>query len=236
SYNLNKYNLYAGCSMFVFIFSIFLILFYYYTNEILGLKISIIIFIINFILILVLVKKYEKFIQGLQGEKMVFYELLELVKDGYDLYPSFPCDKFDIDFILVSTKGLFVIEVKNPLKKSKDDKIVFSENKLRILYNDGKSSVLNNRDPIKQVKNNAECFSFYLKNLIGKSIDVKSVILFPGFLVEEYIKNDLIVLNPKRFVVFVKSLPDSLSKSEINEINVAIKSRLKHIHDEIWKE
>lgn len=235
-FKISRYSIYAGICFSVFIIAFGLSVLFFWARESLGLRLSVFILILDIILFMVVAKNHEKFIQGLQGEKMVFYELLELVKDGYDLYSSVPCDKFDMDFILVSAKGVFIIEVKNPLKKSKDDKIIFSENKLRILYNDGKSSVLNNRDPIKQVKNNAECFSFYLKNLIGKSIDVKSVILFPGFLVEEYIKNDLIVLNPKRFVVFVKSLPDSLSKSEINEINVAIKSRLKHIHDEIWKE
>ncbi|MEW6012868.1 MAG: hypothetical protein AB1602_05660, partial [Elusimicrobiota bacterium] len=93
------------------------------------------------------------------------------------------------------------------------------------------------KNPVEQAVSNSAWLEIYLKNLIGKKISfIKPVVLFPGFLVEEYISEKIVILNPKRFESYIESLPDILSESEINQINVAIKAKLKHIHDEIWKE
>lgn len=183
-FKISRYSIYAGICFSVFIIAFGLSVLFFWARESLGLRLSVFILILDIILFMVVAKNHEKFIQGLQGEKMVFYELMGLIKKGYDLYASFPGEKFDIDFILVSSKGVFVIEVKNPLKRFPEDKIIYSENKIKILHKDGEISIFNRKNPVEQAISNSAWLEIYLKNLIGKKISfIKPVVLFPGFLV-----------------------------------------------------
>lgn len=98
-------------------------------------------------------------------------------------------------------------------------------------------SSLFKKSPVKQLFLNKDWFRRYMKSLISIKDDyIKSVILFHGFIVEEYIGNEFVVFNSKRFDSFIKKLHDIILESEIKEINAVIKSRLKYIDDEIWKE
>ncbi len=97
---------------------------------------------------------------GSDGEKLVAEELLELVKQGSAILNDVQGDKFNIDHVVISTHGIYLIETKTyskPIKK--ESTISFdSEN----VFVDGR---VVDRRPIRQAK----ALSKWLQELLQKS-------------------------------------------------------------------
>jgi len=74
----------------------------------------------------------RRYIQGLEGEKRVYDELVPLIRNGYHVLSSFPGQRFDVDFVVLGPAGIFAVEVKNPTKYSGTDKIVFKNGRLSL--------------------------------------------------------------------------------------------------------
>lgn len=175
-----------------------------------------------------------KYVQGLEGEKLVHDELEPIIRDGYHIINAFPGDKFDIDFVVVGPAGVYAIEVKNPSKFAAEDWIVYESGALYIKSKKaGRSIPLRAKDPIKQARRGGEWLTRYLSDVLGRRVQcVRSVVLFPRFLVEDHIEPDLMVLNPKRFVYeHLPKAPQSLASHEIGNIVTALRARIKTVDD-----
>ena len=98
--------------------------------------------------------------QGLDGERAVGEFLERLREDGAIVYHDIVGDKFNIDHVVLSTKGIFAIETKTFSKYSKGNPKVHYEN--GNLYLDG---IGNKNEILVQVK--AE--STWLRNMLHES-------------------------------------------------------------------
>jgi len=175
-----------------------------------------------------------KYLQGLEGEKLVHDELEPIIRDGYHIINAFPGDKFDIDFVVVGPSGVYAIEVKNPSKFAAEDWIVYEAGSLYIKSKKaGRSIPLRAKDPIKQARRGGEWLTRYLSDVLGRRVQcVRSVVLFPRFLVEDHIEPDLMVLNPKRFVYeHLPKAQQTLAPHEIGNIVTALRARIKTVDD-----
>jgi hypothetical protein len=137
---------------------------------------------------------------GLEGEREVADELENLMRRGCYVYHDLQCEgdnsnKFNIDHVIVSTYGIYVIETKAYSKpKSGPAEVIFDGN---IVTLTGKSP---DSKPIQQAINNAR----WLRDQIyektdRKSFDVTAIVVFPGWLVPaDQIKrgNGVWVMNP----------------------------------------
>lgn len=176
----------------------------------------------------------SRFLQGLEGEKYVYDELLPLVRDGWHIINSFPGDNFDIDFVLVGPGGIFAVEVKNPSKYGADDTISFHNGKLWLRSPiGGYSKPFTRKDPIKQVRRASQWLKRYLSETTGWDVEhVRSLILFPGFMVNEHIEPDLLVLNPKRFVSeYAPKIPEVYDAGEMAQLAAALRWRVKAVSE-----
>lgn len=192
------------------------------------------IFCAAFVGVMVSYKFAMRYVQGLEGERIVHDELEPIIRDDYHIINAFPAEKFDIDFVVVGPSGVYAIEVKNPTKFCATDRIVFQNGLLIIKSDKTKRTIpLHRKDPIRQARKGGEWLARYLSEVLGKRVQgLKSVVLFPKFLVDDHIEQDLWVLNPKRFVYeHLPKAPKVLASHEIGNIVSALRARVKTVSD-----
>lgn len=152
--------------------------------------------------------------QGRDGEKAVGQYLDLLRETGAKIFHDIPGDGFNLDHVVVSSSGIYVIETKT---YSKPD-----NGRARMIY-DGASlsfnGVKNNDKPIIQVKAGAHWLKELLKESTGRAYSMKPVVVFPGWFIEstsEARNSDVWVLNPKALPTFISNSKEQLSSEEVN--------------------
>lgn len=150
--------------------------------------------------------------QGFKGEIDVAQEIDNLREKGYKIYHDILADDFNLDHVIVSKKGVFVIETKTyskPIKGNQD--ILFDGKKINI------AGLGIQTQPLIQVKS----ASNWLKNTIlqstGKIFFIKPVLVFPGWYVKisNHCKiSDIWVLNPKAIGLYIERMPDIISNED----------------------
>ena len=154
---------------------------------------------------------------GLQGERVVADILDEIkVGGGYVLHDLVGGD-FNIDHVLLTRQGVFVIETKTWSKYvGKDQKIYYDGETVKV------ESFSPPKNPTLQAKANAKWIGDLLKASTGKSYPVRPVVVFPGWyvnLVEGSKKAEVWVLSPKMLSGFIKAEDKRL---EANEVSLAL--------------
>jgi hypothetical protein len=116
--------------------------------------------------------------------------------------------------VLVAPSGVNVIETKTYSKPDKGQaRIVYTGDTL-IHHNGFKDD-----KPIIQVKAAANWLKQVIKESTGKDIDVKKVVLFPGWFIEptaESKQSDVWVLNPKALPAFISNSREQLVNEDLN--------------------
>ena len=146
------------------------------------------------------------------GEKLVAEELIELIRQGATVFHDVRGHKFNIDHVVISPHGIFLIETKTyskPIKK--EAKISFDESHVFI---DGKEY---ERNPIEQVKASTRWLQDLLKESTGVKFPIRPVILFPGWWTDPIKRGqDIWILNPKALPTFVSNEPIVLKDSDVH--------------------
>jgi len=126
----------------------------------------------------------HNYLLGLDGETFVGQQLNHLMLLGCRVFHDFGTAKQgNIDHIVVSPTGVFVIETKGKYKPDKkrgkaDAKVIYDGKKLKF------SDVFETDHPIQQAKELAITLSKELSGSIGKKIPVTPVVALPGWWVE----------------------------------------------------
>ena len=156
---------------------------------------------------------------GRDGERLVG-ELLErrFAARGARVLHDIPGDGFNLDHVLITPQGVFVIETKTRSKPSRGDAQV-------TLEADGISvgGFPLERDPISQVQRACRWLSELLEESTGKPVNVRGVVVFPGWFVEPMSQQWLTagrpwVLEPKALPSFVGHEPVALADADISMI------------------
>ena len=149
---------------------------------------------------------------GRDGERLVGQLLESLRADGAIVLHDIPGDGFNVDHLVVSDRGILVVETKTIYKPTSNARISFAGD--QILY-DGKKP---RRDPIRQVRAQAKWITDLLAESTGRHFPVRSALLFPQWWVEpapESIRKDVWVLEPKALPAFLKNEPRRLTPEDV---------------------
>ncbi len=161
-------------------------------------------------------KEIDLLKQGRDGEKAVGQYLENFREAGMKVHHDIIGDDFNIDHILISTKGVYLIETKTyskPLKGKTEiefDGLDFYYNGVK--YNDN-------------IQVQVMAGSTWLKNLIEeltvKKVDVKPVVVFPGWFVKMTRKHnsDIWALNPRNLQTFINNQNEIISKEDVQLIS-----------------
>ena len=153
---------------------------------------------------------------GMEGEKVVGQLLEELRASGATVFHDICAKDFNVDHVVVSPKGIFVIETKTRSKPA--------GTRVTVRYDGEKLSVNGNapsRDSIKQVLAISAWVQELVKKSTGKSFPVRPVVLFPGWYVEPENANaqdKVWVLNPKCLLSFIQHENVDLPPEDVNLI------------------
>lgn len=153
---------------------------------------------------------------GMEGERSVGQSLEGLRANGAIVFHDIPAKRFNVDHIVVSPKGVYVIETKTRRKPAgRRATVTFDGENVLV---DGISP---DRDPVQQAK----AISSWVQELIwestGKSFPVKPVVLFPGWYVDAInpaAHRKVWVLNPKNLPSFMEHVNDGISPEDVKLI------------------
>lgn len=174
------------------------------------------------------IRKYNKLIQnaklGRDGEREVGQALEELRANGYAIFHDIVGDNFNVDHVVVTPFGIFVVETKTYSMSTRGlQKITFDG---RTITQTGKQP---DERPVKQTIINAEWICKELKESTGKSFFVFPVLVFPGWFVintTNYNKN-IWVLNPKQLRGMIPKRPQSLTLEEMHMVSFHLSRFMK---------
>ncbi len=156
-------------------------------------------------------KRFKALKLGLEGEKTVGQYLEELRSQGCRVFHDIVGNGFNIDHVVVSPHGIFVIETKTHSKPRGDARVTFDGE--RILVN----GIEPERNAVRQVRAAGDWLRDLLTESTSRRFSIKCAVVFPGWFVEESAKNksDVWVLNPERLCGFIKSEPLLLKSEDI---------------------
>jgi hypothetical protein len=157
-------------------------------------------------------KKLKNLKLGRDGERAVG-QYLELFREsGCHVFHDIIGNSFNVDHVLISTKGLFVIETKTYSKPATgNSKIHFNGKEILINGNSTHSDI------ITQATAATAFIQKVLKNSTGKDFLPFPVVLFPGWYVEGDGNNQgrMWVLEPKAFKKFVDRQTQKYSPEDV---------------------
>lgn len=171
-------------------------------------------------------KKISSLKQARDGEKTVAEYLEELRADGCYILHDLPGKNFNIDHIIISTKGIFAVETKTRSKSTeKDEIVVFNGQTIKV-----------GEFETSEITRQAEAERVSLKKIIegatGKAFHVRSIVTFPGWFVKitgRDQEGNLFVLNPNFFAKFIKQQPEMLSNEEVKQVVSQLERYIRNV-------
>ena len=160
--------------------------------------------------------KLKNLKQGRDGEKAVGQYLENFRANGIKVLHDIKGDSFNIDHVVISTKGVYLIETKTyskPIKGNAD--IVFDGQKL---FFNGKSY---DDSIIIQVKAEKKWLSDLIEELTARKFPVQPVIAFPGWFVKMTNTNDsgIWALNPRGLPTFLNNQQEVMTQEDVQLIS-----------------
>ena len=157
-------------------------------------------------------KEMKRLRLGRDGERAVAEQLDTVKKQGAIVFHDLLADGFNLDHVVLSTRGVFVVETKTRSKPMKGSPSVTFDGKT-LLVNGLKPE----RDPVAQVQGNARWLAEMLRAGTGKEFPVRPVVLFPGWFVEPIPRGRSVwVLNPKALPSFIQQEPIQMRESDLH--------------------
>jgi len=155
-------------------------------------------------------REWEALRLGRDGEREVGQKLEALRKDGYEVFHDIIGDGFNIDHVVIGPAGIFTVETKTHRKRAGNPLVIFDGNKVLI---DGLEP---DRNPVVQAKAQASWLRELLSESTGHKYDVRPVIVYPGWFVDEKHpgKKTIWVINPKRLPSFLDHEPVQLTPED----------------------
>ena len=150
--------------------------------------------------------------QAMEGERAVGQFLERLRGQGFQVFHDVVGTGFNVDHVLVGPAGVFTIETKTWSKPiTGKSQLTFDGETIQV------GSFVPNRDPVVQSKAQASWLKALLLESTGKSMDVRPVIVFPGWFVTNSTKTlkDIWVLEPKALPHFLDNEPNRLSREDV---------------------
>ena len=161
-------------------------------------------------------KEASSYKLGHQGEVAVGQYLERMREDGAQVFHDLQGDGFNVDHVVVCSKGILVIETKTWSKpESGQAKITYDGAILR------KNGIPVKDDPVTQVEAASKYVSTVLTESTGKRFKTQPVLTFPGWYVDNQVgfhPGEVWLLSTKGLPEFIRNRKDVLPSSDISLI------------------
>ena len=157
-------------------------------------------------------KEIKQLKLGRDGERVVAEQLDVLKQQGAIVLHDLIGDGFNLDHVVLSRQGVFVVETKTRSKPAKRSPTVTFDGKTLLV--DGFEP---ERNPVTQAQGNARWLAQMLRASTGKEFPVRPVVLFPGWFVERSPKGSSVwVLNPQALPSFIQHERTRIIESDLH--------------------
>jgi hypothetical protein len=152
---------------------------------------------------------------GRDGEQAVGQYLEEMRASGSRVLHDVVAEGFNLDHVVLSRRGFFVIETKTRSKPvGREARITLTDNSVRV---DGFAP---DRDPIQQVQAGARWLARVLEESTGKRFSIRGAVVFPGWFVEPMSAAWRAaglpwVLEPKALPKFIECEPEQFAAEDV---------------------
>ncbi|TAL28347.1 MAG: NERD domain-containing protein [Nitrospirae bacterium] len=167
---------------------------------------------------------------GREGERVVGEHLDMLREKGYKIFHDIVGENFNIDHVIISTKGIFVIETKTFSKPNdKDARIHFNGREITV----DRQKLSNNY--IDQATASSKWLRNLLKESTGKEFPIKPGIVFPGWFIEtteEGKKSSCWVLNPRALPQYIENEKTSITMEDASLASYHLSRYIRAIEEE----
>jgi hypothetical protein len=156
---------------------------------------------------------------GRDGERAIG-QYLEQVRGGdARVFHDLVGDDFNLDHVLVSTKGIFAIETKTWSKPIRGEATITYDG--QHLFANGQKR---DRDPIKQAIAQAQWLRDLVKQGTGRAFAVRPVVVFPGWYVQSEATSagkskGVWLLNPKALPEFISAERPSMTAEDVKLVS-----------------
>ena len=150
--------------------------------------------------------------QGRDGEMAVGQYLEGLREAGSRIFHDVPASNFNLDHVVVSIHGIFVVETKTITKPRPDAKVVYDGERVTV------AGWEPDRDPVRQAAAEADWLARLLKESTGRLFPVRGVVVYPGWWVDQTNKQrrrEVWVLEPKALPAYIEHAPATLTPDEV---------------------
>lgn len=161
-------------------------------------------------------KRIRSILQGRDGEREVGALLEDLRQSGCSIIHDLVGDGFNIDHIVISTRGIFCIETKTLSKPPGDAKATYDGERL-IIPGLGDYS-----QAVHQARASASSLQKLCLSLTGQNYSIRPVVCLPGW----YISSDIPgwryatwVFNPAQVTQFIRGAPESICSTDVHALN-----------------
>lgn len=162
---------------------------------------------------------------GYKGERVVAEELNRLLAEGFAVFHDLPFNGYNIDHVVVGTRGVFVVETKTRSKRTD----ARWEKKATAVF-DGRSIRFNDSvevNAVKQARVNAREVANWLSAATGERVEAQAILAVPGWWIDDAPPIDgLTARNPARIAKFVTRFPESaISPAQLRRIIYQVEHR-----------
>ena len=166
---------------------------------------------------------------GLRGEQAVAEALNEVADCGYRSFHDLPGGAdWNIDHITVGARGVFLIETKARRKRRTRD----GQTTYRVTYDGERLHFPSGTDKnaVAQALRNAKWLSDYLHKKTGEPVEVKPLVVLPGWYVD-YAKGNfrVEVMNAKYLVGFLRGQQERIEPPQVKRIITALDEKCRDV-------
>lgn len=169
----------------------------------------------------------EKLRLGLRGEQAVAEAINELREVGFRAFHDLqPTGTWNLDHVLVGTRGLFVIETKARSKHP-----TRTEQQIHEVVYDGEALLFPNgsldRAALVQAQRNAAWLADFVAKKTAEITPAKALVVLPGWFVTTKGDYPVKVMNSTYLVGFLRRQPESISPAQVRRIVAALDEKCR---------
>ena len=172
-------------------------------------------------------KKAKNYKLGRDGEKVVGEYLDRLRANGYRVYHDIPGDGWNIDHVVISTRGVFTIETKTRSKPMTGEPLVTFNGK-SVSVDGGPED----ERPIRQSLAQSKQLRTMLKEWTGNDFAVRAVVVYPGWYVRHDSGSkgaDVWVLNPKALHKWIEHEDEVVPVDRVKQAATALSKYVRGV-------
>ena len=165
---------------------------------------------------------------GFDAELAVGQELDQLMRTGAAVFHDFPAENFNIDHVVISTRGVFAVETKGYTKpgdrEGKEGATVnFDGTHLQF-------PTWKTKEPIEQAERQAQWLAKWATSAIGDPVTVTPVLALPGWFVKETGRSSVRVYSGRALSGLLNAgVGESLSAQDVQRITHQVEQRCRTV-------